>query len=73
MRRRLELIVATKMTLVAGWWKLPGGIGGGEGGGGEGGGEGGGGEGGGVGGERRAERRLRRTQEQRVQGGEAHL
>ena len=42
MRRRLELIVATKMTLVAGWWKLPGGIGGGEGGGGEGGGVGGG-------------------------------
>ena len=47
MRRRLELIVATKMTLVAAWLKLPGGIGGGEGGGGEGGGEGGGGEGGG--------------------------
>ena len=50
MRRRLELIVATKTTLVAGWFTLPGGSGGGEGGGGEGGGEGGGGEGGGVGG-----------------------
>ena len=48
MRRRLELIVATKTTLVAGWFTLPGGSGGGEGGGGEGGGEGGGGEGGGA-------------------------
>ena len=45
MRRRLELIVATKTTLVAGWFTLPGGNGGGEGGGGEGGGEGGGGSG----------------------------
>ena len=51
MRRRLELIVATKTTLVAGWFTLPGGSGGGEGGGGEGGGEGGGGLGGGGDGE----------------------